>query len=187
MLKSDLRKTMLDRRKTLSEMDCIKLDDLLLIQFQKFDWSNIHFIGSFFPMENNNEPNTLLLTRFLKVFIPNLSIAYPRINEIDLSMEFYEETESLQLNKWGIHEPAPLNKILPEQMDLILVPLLGFDNNGNRVGYGKGFYDRYFDKYAYTNHRVGLSYFDPISKIEDTDQFDVPLTHCITPWNCYEF
>jgi hypothetical protein len=92
---------MLDRRKTLSEMDCIKLDDLLLIQFQKFDWSNIHFIGNFFPMENNNEPNTLLLTRFLKVFIPNLSIAYPRINEIDLSMEFYEETESLQLNKWN--------------------------------------------------------------------------------------
>lgn len=187
MLKSDLRKIMLEKRKGLSEMDCIKLDDLLLIQFQKFNWNDIYCIGSFYPIENNNEPNTLLLTRYLKAIIPTLSMAYPKINEHENSMEFYEETESTIENKWGIQEPIALNKVLPEQMDLILVPMLGFDMKGNRVGYGKGFYDKYFDKYAYSNNRVGLCYFDPISKIEDTEQFDVPLSHCITPWNCHEF
>jgi 5-formyltetrahydrofolate cyclo-ligase len=187
MLKSELRKTYLAKRKALSQQECIKLDDLLLIQFQKMDWSDVFCVGSFYPMDAHNEPNTLLLTRYLKAVIPNLTIVYPRIDSSDNSMEFYEESESLIENKWGIQEPVPLSKVLPEQMDIILVPMLVFAKDGHRVGFGKGYYDRYFDKYAYTNPRVGISYFDPISKIEDTDQFDVPLTHCITPWNRYEF
>lgn len=187
MFKANLRKTMLDKRKALSEKDCIKLDDLLLIQFQKFNWNEIACIGSFYPMAQTNEPNTILFTRYLKAIIPNMVIAYPKINEIEVSMEFYEETESLIENKWGILEPIPLIKVLPEQMDAILVPMLGFDSIGNRVGYGKGFYDKYFDKYAYSSYKIGLSFFDPIPKIEDTEHFDVPLSHCITPWNCYEF
>ena len=187
MLKSDLRNIMLTKRKALSEKECVKLDDLLLIQFQKFNWNDISCVGSFYPMANTNEPNTILCTRYLKAIIPNMVIAYPKIDVVDNSMEFYEETESLIENKWGIQEPAPLIKVMPEQMDVILVPMLGFDCLGNRVGYGKGFYDKYFDKYAYSNHKIGLSLFEPIPKIEDTEQFDVPLTHCITPWNCYEF
>ena len=187
ILKSDIRKTMLEKRKALSELDCMKLDDLLLIQFQKFDWSTVDCIGSFYPMELYNEPNTLLLTRYLKAIIPNLIIAYPKINIVDASMEFYQETESVLENKWGIPEPAPLNKVIPEQMDLILVPLLAFDEVGYRVGFGKGYYDRYFEKYDYSNQKMGISYFEASPKIEDTDHFDVPLSYCITPWNRYEF
>lgn len=187
MLKAEFRKSMLAKRKSLSVKECIKLDDLLLIQFQKMDWSHVSCIGSFYPLASNNEPNTLLLTRYLKAVIPGFSVAYPRLNEEDGTMEFYAETETLIQNKWGIEEPVPLNKVLPEQMDAILVPLLGFDALGNRVGYGKGYYDKYFDKYDFTHEKIGISYFDPIPKIQDTDQFDVPLTYCITPWNCYEF
>jgi len=187
MLKSELRKTYLAKRESLTQSECIKLDDLLLIQLQKMDWSDVFCIGSFYPMDAHNEPNTLLFTRYLKAVIPNLSIAYPRIEASGNNMEFYEETESVIENKWGIQEPAPLNKVLPEQMDIILVPMLVFDKDGHRVGFGKGYYDRYFSKYDYVNPRVGISYFEPIPKIEDTDQFDVPLSHCITPWNRYEF
>jgi 5-formyltetrahydrofolate cyclo-ligase len=73
------------------------------------------------------------------------------------------------------------------QMDAVLVPLLGFDTTGHRIGFGKGFYDRYFENNTNSCLRIGISYFDPIPKIEDTDQFDVPLTHCITPSKIYEF
>jgi 5-formyltetrahydrofolate cyclo-ligase len=68
-----------------------------------------------------------------------------------------------------------------------LVPLIGFDPNGHRIGYGKGYYDRYFARLDQPVKRIGISYFEPIANIEDTHQFDVPLSHCITPWNIYEF
>lgn len=187
MLKSAARKELLTKRQALTEADCIKLDDLLLIQLQKMDWSTTHVLGSFYPSENQAEPNSLLLVKYLQFFIPSLTVAYPIINEQDFSMEFYQATEELTMNKWGIHEPLPLKPIQPDELDTFLVPLIGFDPNGHRIGYGKGYYDRYFARLDQPVKRIGISYFEPIANIEDTHQFDVPLSHCITPWNIYEF
>lgn len=61
MLKSDARKELLEKRKNLTASDCLKWDDLLLIQFQKLDWSNVSCVANFYPLENMNEPNSLLL------------------------------------------------------------------------------------------------------------------------------
>ena len=187
MLKKEARKQFLSKRKSLSQNDCIKLDDLLLIQFQKLDWSSSSNIGSFYPLEDQAEPNSLLFTKYLTFLIPGIKLYYPIVNELDYSMEFYEQTATLQTNKWGIQEPLPFNKITPTDLEVIIVPLLGFDLMGQRVGFGKGFYDRYFARCDKKVKRVGVSYFDPLVKIQDTHEFDVPLTHCITPWNCYEF
>lgn len=187
MLKKEARKILSEKRKSLTPSDCLKMDDLLLIQLQRLDWSDTFCVGSFFPMELHNEPNTLLLAQYLKAVIPGLTMAYPRINGDESTMDFYAETESLSENKWGIQEPLPFNKVEANQMDAILVPMLGFDLNGHRLGFGKGFYDRYFEHFPKDRKRIGISYFEPISNIEDTHQFDVPLTHCITPWNSYEF
>jgi 5-formyltetrahydrofolate cyclo-ligase len=77
--------------------------------------------------------------------------------------------------------------VKPDQIDAVLVPLVGFDTTGHRIGFGKGFYDRYFAQYPKDRPRIGISYFEPVAKIEDTHEFDVPLTQCITPWNSYEF
>ncbi|MFM1929166.1 MAG: hypothetical protein RL387_494 [Bacteroidota bacterium] len=187
MLKSVARKDLLSRRKALTESDCIKLDDLLLIQLQKMDWSSTMVLGSFYPSELHAEPNTLLLVRFLKLYIPELTVVYPIIHPQDASMEFYEETEELLINQWGIQEPLPIQIFNPDQIDTFLVPLIGFDQQGHRIGYGKGYYDRYFARAASNVKRIGISYFEPMPNFEDTHQFDVPLSHCITPWNNYEF
>lgn len=187
MLKSEARKILLGKRNALSELDCVKLDDLLLIQLQRLDWSSIHCIASFYPMEHHNEPNSLLLVKYLKAIIPGLQVTYPIVDVEDNNMQFYTETETLQLNKWGIQEPLPFNLVKPDQIDAVLVPLVGFDTTGQRIGFGKGFYDRYFAQYPKDRPRIGISYFEPVAKIEDTHEFDVPLTQCITPWNSYEF
>jgi 5-formyltetrahydrofolate cyclo-ligase len=186
MLKSEIRKELLAKRKMLSESDCMKLDDLLLIQLQKLDWSTTAILGSFYPLEHQSEPNSFLLVKYLKYILPELQVAYP-IAAPDFSMDFYEETDTLNVNKWGIHEPLPFNKIEPNILDTVLVPLVGFDQNGHRIGFGKGFYDRYFARCSKNIRRIGISYFEPVPKIIDTHQFDVPLTHCITPWTSYEF
>jgi 5-formyltetrahydrofolate cyclo-ligase len=102
-------------------------------------------------------------------------------------MHFYEATDELFLNAMGIYEPNQ-NKLIPSnEIDCLLVPLLGFDLLGQRLGFGKGYYDKYFSTCQNPYQRIGISYFEPIPNIQDTHEFDVPLTHCITPWNSYEF
>ena len=187
MLKDEARKSLLSKRQNLSLIDCVKWDDLLLIQFQRLDWSNTLIIGSFYPMEKHNEPNTVLFTSYLQQFIPDLIIAYPVIDTSSHTMQFYEATDALTVNSLGIHEPVKQNIIPNADIDTFLVPLLGFDLNGHRIGFGKGYYDKYFSTCIHPHHRIGISYFDPIPNLIDTHEFDVPLTHCITPWNSYEF
>ena len=74
MQKSEARQFFLNQRKSLSQLACIKLDDLLLIQFQRFNWSNMSCIGNFYPIEKQNEPNSILLSTYLKYILPNLKI-----------------------------------------------------------------------------------------------------------------
>jgi len=187
MLKSEARSFFLNKRKSLSPIELLKWDDLLLIQFQKLDWTHTHVLGSFFPMEHHNEPNTLLLTNYLSFIIPDFKLGYPIVDSTQHTMQFFPATETTSTNKWGISEPMKSIAIPPQQIDTFLVPLLGFDLAGQRIGFGKGYYDKYFENIASTTLRIGISYFEPMEAILDTHQFDVPLTHCITPWKIYEF
>ena len=187
MIKAAARKKLMEQRKNLTVNECLKYDDLLLIQFQKLDWSNVHCVANFYPLEKHNEPNSLLLAKYLKAIIPNVLMAYPIIDAANSTMIFYSETEMLQQNQYGIMEPLPTQLITPDSIDVILVPLLGVDKTGHRIGFGKGFYDKYFVNFPAGRPRIGVSYFEPTANIQDTHEFDVPLTHCITPWNSYEF
>jgi len=66
-------------------------------------------------------------------------------------------------------------------IDAVLIPLLAFDNQGFRVGYGGGFYDRFLPACRPEALKVGLSFFDPVDVIEDKDQYDIPMDYCVTP------
>ena len=90
-------------------------------------------------------------------------------------------------NRFNILEPLNGDVIPPEMLDLIFVPLLAFDRKGFRVGYGRGFYDRYLPACRRDVVKVGFSFFDPVDKIDDINEFDVPLNLCITPTCIYEF
>jgi 5-formyltetrahydrofolate cyclo-ligase len=63
----------------------------------------------------------------------------------------------------------------------VLVPLLIFDRQGHRVGYGKGFYDRFLRRCGPETRRIGISLFDGIDKISDVHSSDETLHQCITP------
>ena len=70
---------------------------------------------------------------------------------------------------------------------MVLVPLLCFDENGYRVGYGKGFYDRYLKQMNSKTIKIGLSLFPPVKLITDTSDWDVKLDFCITPEQIFKF
>ena len=185
--KAEARNILFQKRAALNDAECMKLDDLLLIQLQRIDWSTTAILASFYPLANKNEPNTLLFEKYIKTLYPFIRFCYPIIQPEQLQMEFFFETETLQLNAYGIQEPLPFNQVSPESIDTILVPLLGFDQKGHRVGYGKGYYDRYLAKANKDLQRIGVSYFEPMDNFTDTSEFDVPLSSCITPWNTYAF
>jgi 5-formyltetrahydrofolate cyclo-ligase len=69
----------------------------------------------------------------------------------------------------------------------VIVPLLCFDRRGHRVGYGKGFYDRYLQKCRPDCIKAGLSFFDPVDLIDDTYADDIPLDICVTPSETFRF
>lgn len=190
MIKGELRKIYKEKRLALSPTDRLKLDDLLLIQLQRLAFDhNIRVIMSFWPLENYGEMNTHLYTRYLELAIPDLIVTFPVINSFGNEMRAVivnEDTEFLK-NKYGISEPEEGEEIPRVEIDVVFVPLLAFDNKGYRVGYGKGYYDRFLQLCREDVITIGFSYFEAVDKIDDVDQFDIPLNYCITPHKIYEF
>jgi 5-formyltetrahydrofolate cyclo-ligase len=190
MIKKELRKIYKQKRLALSATDRLKLDDLLLIQLQRLTFgNNVHVVMSFWPLENHGEMNTHLYTRYLEHAIPDVKVAFPVIDFSKNEMQavlINADTEFVE-NKYGIAEPMEGEEVVPDEIDLVFVPLLAFDKNGYRVGYGKGYYDRFLQHCRENVITVGFSYFEAVDKIDDTHQFDVPLDYCITPHKIYAF
>lgn len=98
-----------------------------------------------------------------------------------------EDDLILKENKWGIPEPVSGREIPLRSIDVVFVPLLAFDEKGQRVGYGGGFYDRFLNSCRPETIRVGLSFFPPVKEISDVHPEDVPLHYCVTPERTYGF
>ena len=189
MTKKELRKIYRDKRNALTTTEQAKLNDLLLIQFQKTDLPFIQTLLSYWPIEENKEPNAHLFTDYLDFRNPELVIAYPKTNFVTnemIAVAVTEETEFIK-NEYNIYEPENADTISPDEIDMVLVPLLAVDKNGYRVGYGKGFYDKYLTGCRKDCIKAGFSWFEPVDEITDKDDFDVPLDLCITPQNVYVF
>jgi len=184
MIKAELRKIYLEKRKTLAPGE-VKEKSLQIAEmfFQEFDLGKINFLHSFLPIEKFNELDTKLIFHRVWFEYAHIETLVPRIdfktNEIE-NLKFTPVTELVQ-NAWMIHEPAHNELVESERIDAVLVPLLCFDRKGFRVGYGKGFYDKFLKNCRADCLKIGLSYFAPIEEIEDTNEFDVKLDFCITP------
>ena len=189
MKKNEARKHYRSERSRITFVQKQKLDDLLLIQFQKLSLPPLQSALSYMPIDENNEIDTIPTTRFLAFTNPGLVIAYPKMTAGTHQMQAIAVDESTRYvrNTYNIYEPADGPVITPEALDLVIVPTLVCDQLGNRVGYGKGFYDRYLKECREDCFLVGISYFEPVPEIEDANEFDVPLKYCITPQTVYVF
>jgi 5-formyltetrahydrofolate cyclo-ligase len=189
MLKKDARKTYREKRMALSEKERVKLDDLLLIQLQSAELPFIELLLTYWPIEENNEPDTHLFTEFLRFRNPEMIVCYPKSDFVSGSMQAVRTDIDSPFTKTvlNIFEPENSEVVMPGEIDLVFVPLLAFDKEGYRVGYGKGFYDKWLAGARADCIKVGFSYFEPIESLDDRNEFDVPLNLCITPHNQYVF
>lgn len=189
MDKQQLRKLYLAKRMELSPEAYSDGNKQLLEQFQTLDFSAVKYISLFLPMLERREPDTFLLIDWLKQNHPHIRLAFPGSNFSDYSIKHFLEDDMLEIdtNNYGVPEPISGNEIDNSAIDMVIVPLLAFDDNGYRVGYGKGFYDRFMAGCKKGTQFIGLSFFEPVNAIDDSDLYDVPLHRCITPQKIWVF
>lgn len=192
MKKAALRKAFLQKRKDADERWLIEKNALIAQNLEKYLHSKaLGALHTFLPQLNAREIDTFGIIDMLRKSFPAMRIAAPYIIPGTREMEHFLVTPFTHLitNQWRIPEPDPLTseKILPDSIDIVLVPLLAFDRNGYRVGYGGGYYDRFLPQTRPECIKMGLSLFEEVDEIQDIDAFDIPLDACITPERVYNF
>jgi 5-formyltetrahydrofolate cyclo-ligase len=190
MTKAELRKIYLEKQIALSAAERNKKSKQILeLFFDEFDLSKIRFLHCFLPIQRTNEIDTKPIFEKIWREFPNIQTLVPRVNfetnEIE-NLIFTMETELVQ-NQWLIHEPSRAELVETGEIDLVLIPLLCFDAKGHRVGYGKGFYDRFLKNCREDCLKIGLSYFPAVDEISDAWEFDVRLDFFVTPAEVFRF
>ena len=175
MLKSKLRKKILKIREKNIKKD-IQFDFSQIIKILKKEKINKKTVGGYYPV--NFEVDDLPL---LKKFEKNrFNISLPVINK-NFQMDFYKWSFSdlMKVNKYGIPEPETENIVCP---DILLIPLVAFDQNLNRLGYGGGYYDRLIAKISKKKKilKIGLAFsFQKVDKVP-INIYDQKLDYILT-------
>jgi len=188
MLKKEARSyfTNLREKMTIQEIDELskKIHYHLISNFDFFQKRTSIFL----PIQEKKEINNFLL---LQKFQNTKTIFAAPVSDFKkntlkhIVLDF--KSEQIQKNKYNIPEPVYGNEILSSEFDIVLIPLMTFDKQGYRVGYGKGFYDKFLAECKNECLFIGLSLFDRIDRIDDINKYDIPLNYAITPDKIYQF
>lgn len=189
MTKKELRTIYKEKRRNLSLPEIEKANDLILINFQKLNLPFINCVHTYLASSTLYEAETRNILRYLEFQNPDLKIVAPTIDLLEQKMKNFclNEDTVFAINSYGIEEPVSGDTVGIEEIDLVLLPLLAFDKSGFRVGYGKGFYDRFLKDCKRQTVKIGLSFFEAVDEIWDVGSFDVPMDCCVTPASIYSF
>lgn len=189
MKKQDLRIIYKEKRKALSLKSIEKFNDLILINFQKLTLPPIACVHTYLSSLKIGEPETANIVKFLEFKNPLLKVVIPKVNIHSGNLAHFEYHKGVEMikNEFGIDEPKDGVEIDETEIDLVLIPLLAFDKKGYRVGFGKGYYDKFLCRCRKDVIKVGLSFFGPVEKIEDITGYDIPIDFCVTPQETFIF
>ena len=156
-------------------------------QLLKLNIWDLTFYHIFLTIEEQKEVNTDYILNILSGKDKNIIIS--KSNFEDCSMTHYLLTDNTKIKKNSHNIPEPINgiEIKSEQLQVVFLPLLAFDNFGNRIGYGKGFYDRFLASCKPETVKIGLSFFEAEDKILETSAVDIKLDYCVTPKQVFQF
>ena len=184
MTKAELRRSFLAKRKAITTDERRRWSRMIADNFLAgFDLSTVSKLHTFIPIDKFNEVDTMLIVRHVWAEFPHIRTYAPRINAETGNLESVAFAGGTELTEtaWGIHEPAPDDIAADSDIDLVITPGLAFDTNMHRVGYGKGFYDRFLTNCRADCQKVGVSFFQPVERIDDIHDGDVQLDFCVTP------
>lgn len=187
MQKSYLRKKYNKLRTELSESEILELNDDILKNIEELNIWSKEYYHIFLTMKNKKEIDTSKLIDRLWNKNKRLSASVSNFKNNTLENYRYTTNTQIETNSWGIPEPVNAELITEKEIDIVFIPLLAFDKQGYRVGYGKGFYDRFLANCKPDVIKVGISFFEAENIIEDVHEADIKLDYCVTPIKIYEF
>ncbi len=187
MLKAELRKKYKYLRANLSQEDIESQSLAIANKLLQLPIWNLNFYHVFLSIKEKNEIDTEPILSILSGKDKHIVVSKTIFEANDLRHFLLTDSTIIKKNDWHIPEPIDGIEIQPEKLDVVFIPLLAFDQYGNRVGYGKGFYDRFLKQCHPETLKIGLSFFDAESKIEDITEHDIGLNFCVTPHKIYAF
>ena len=183
--KTFLRSHYKKKRFSLTKQEVDDLSQRVCKQLDKLNIWKLKHYHIFISILKYNELDTSSIINKLKS--EQKIIIVPKISNNELVHIAINDETKFGLNDYGIKEPNDGNHFVIDNLDIIFIPLLAFDIEGHRVGYGKGYYDRFLKLTNNSTLKIGLSFFDPINKILDIDDNDVKLDYCVTPKQVHKF
>jgi len=155
-----------------------------LIQLPIWDKTYYHV---FLPIEEQKEVNTEYVLHLLSGKDKEIVVSKSDFETRGMTHFLLTDNTKIRKNEYNIPEPENGLPVPSATIDVVFVPLLAFDLLGNRVGYGKGFYDKFLAECKPETIKIGLSFFEAEKEIENVFESDVNLNYCVTPNKIYTF
>ncbi|WP_298878545.1 5-formyltetrahydrofolate cyclo-ligase [uncultured Polaribacter sp.] len=181
MNKQELRKIYKQKRQDLSLKEVENLQENIYKQVFELDFSTIKTVHIFLSIERLFELNTNPIIDFLLLNNKQVVVSVSNFETNTLKHFLFDRKTVLKVSSFGIPEPVNGKEMDAKEVDLVFVPLLISDEKNYRVGYGKGFYDRFLAECRTDVKTIGLNFFEPIKSIENTNEFDISLDEVIYP------
>ncbi|MFB2118346.1 5-formyltetrahydrofolate cyclo-ligase [Parapedobacter sp. 2B3] len=187
--KQELREIYREKRISLSAERFQRLNNQLMEQVKALEMLRRWTVHLFLPIAGNKEPDTYAMAAWLRQQYPDIRLVLPKTARGSREMKHlvWDVGTVLVPNRWGIPEPEAGTIVRPHEIDVVFLPLLAFDERGNRIGYGKGFYDRFLANCRPTTQKIGLSLFEAVETISDVSAHDVAMDICVTPTRLWHF
>ncbi len=187
MTKIELRLKYKKLRHQFSENDIDEMSLAIANQILKLDIWNKTYFHVFLPIETQNEINTEFILHILQGKDKEIVASKSNFETLEMTHYLLTDNTKIKINKHNIPEPIEGLEVPVSKIDVVFVPLLAYDIKGNRVGYGKGFYDKFLSKCKPETIKIGLSFFKPEDLILNVYDNDVKLDYCIIPNKIYNF
>jgi len=185
--KAHLRNLVKKQRTQLSPKELQLISEKVMANLEEnFDFSK-KITNLFLPIEKFHEIDLFPMIDLITAKGGEVCLNTADFSAQRLHTYLYENKEQIKISPYGIPEPMYGAEVDVSKIDIIIVPLLAFNDKGYRVGYGKGFYDNYLIRCSKKCVFIGVNHFNEMNEIEDIRAQDVPLHFIVTPKKIYTF
>lgn len=181
MLKKDLRAKYKVLRASLTQEQMGQKSLAIANQLLSLTIWDKTYYHLFLTIEEQKEVDTEFILQILAGKDKEIVVSKSDFATNEMTNYLLTDNTKFRKNEYNIPEPVNGLEVPVSKIDVVFVPLLAFDLIGNRVGYGKGFYDKFLSQCNAETIKIGLSFFDAENVIQDVSENDIKLNFCITP------
>jgi 5-formyltetrahydrofolate cyclo-ligase len=187
MNKTELRQKYKALRNSLSENELEEMSLAVANKIVELPIWEKNYFHIFLPITEQNEVNTEFILHLLSGKDKEIILSKADFETRKMTHFLLTDNTKIKKNKYNIPEPLNGIEVPSTKIDVVFVPLLAFDKSGHRVGYGKGFYDKFLSECKPGVIKIGLSFFEHEESIEGVFKDDIALNYVVNPNRIFSF